>query len=133
MQAKVCLFLAAALFSLSVYGQERGNLGIGYDEGLAAKYYFTDRMGAEVSLGLEYLGGYDATANNNGGQDPETNGSFGAAFLFSVFKSQHAYLDIMAQMAYAHDDTRDPNDVGDRDWGFLRMMWVTAIGAFSVW
>jgi hypothetical protein len=121
MKKTIVAFLAAGLLASSLFAQDRGKLGIGYDEGLAGKYYFTEKIGAEASLGYEYLGGYSGTPNNGGTVNSETNVSFGAAFLFNLFKSQYAYLDLLGQIAVAHDGTRFPDGIGDRNWGFLRI------------
>lgn len=74
-------------------------------------------MGAQFSVGLEVLGGWD-----NAREDVETEADFSVAgaFLYNVIASRLVYVDAVGQIGMARDDTRDPNDIGDRVYGFLR-------------
>jgi hypothetical protein len=101
--------------------------GAGYDEGLAARFFFNDRMGVQASLHLEYLGGYDETSNTlalgeiNNLKEPETHVGFGAAFLFNLFSHDKVLVDAMGQVIVYHLDGGREDDEGDRMLGFLRI------------
>lgn len=104
---------------------DRGRLGLGYDEGIAARFFFTDILGAQLSVGFEHLGGYDAyTVDGNqihGAREDQTDWSIGGAFIVSILGTRWVYADALAQIAYAHDDTGDPDDLGDRGMVFFRV------------
>jgi hypothetical protein len=94
-------------------GQQRGPLGLGYDEGIACRFFFSERIGIQGSIGFEQQGEYN-------GNESETDFSIGGAFLFTILGTQYIYLDAVGQVAFAHDDTNAPNDAGDRNLGFFR-------------
>lgn len=106
-------------FTASVNAQDRPKLGVGYEEGLAMRYFFTDRFGGQFNIGLKYLGGHDAYGTT-AAENSEADAGFGGAFLVNLFKSQYVNMDAMGQLAFAYDDTRNDNDVGDRTWVFMR-------------
>jgi hypothetical protein len=119
--AKAAVVSAICLIGVSAsFAQDRPNLGIGYDEGIAGRYFFADRMGVQLNVGLEMLGGHDALANVHPAENPETNSGVGLAFLYTLFSSDIVYLDGIAQFAVAYDGKRSDNDIGDRTYVFLR-------------
>ena len=95
----------------------RGSFGVGYDEGLAARLFFTEKMGAQLSVGLEVLGGWDNAREDVG---TEADFSVAGAFLYNVIASRLVYVDALGQIGMARDDTRDPDGIEDRVYGFLR-------------
>ncbi len=119
MQKAIISVLLVLACSAGLWAQERGRIGIGYDEGLAARYFFGYKTGVQASLGFEHLGGYDNTSAGN--LESEDNFSLGMGFLYNFFKSEHVNLDGLAQLVYFHDGVRDPDDVDGREWIFLRV------------
>lgn len=104
----------------SIASDNPRRFGAGYDEGLAARFFFTQRMGVQAGIHVEYLGGYSETTNNGGALHPETNVGFGAGFLFNLFSHEKLYVDALGQLLIFHDDARDRDDVGDRTYGIFR-------------
>jgi len=117
LQSVVFIFILTG----SLFAGERARFGLGYDEGIAVRYFFSDQMGIQAGLSFENLGGYDATPNNGGRLEPETNFGLSGAFLFTLFGGEHIYLDGFGQIAVAHNGTRDPNDLGDRNLVLVRL------------
>jgi hypothetical protein len=100
---------------------DRERIGVGYDEGLAARFFITDRIGVQAGIGFEHLGGYDQTANNGARRIPETDFSVAVGGIFSIVSGDWVYLDAILQGAVAHDDSPDdPAEVGDRNEYFIR-------------
>jgi hypothetical protein len=116
------VLLLVVFGTILCFGQERAKLAIGYDEGLAGRFFIADNMAVQASLGFERLGGYDSTANNGGSLESETNLSFAGGFLFNLFSSEFVFLDALGQMAIAHDGTRSDDGIGSRNWFFIRGM-----------
>jgi len=119
----LCLSGFAAVFGQSVTRR----FAAGYDEGLAARFFFNDRMGLQASLHYQYLGGYDETVNtqqlNNipDVQDPETDAGLGVAFLFNLFTNDKVLVDAVGQVIVYHDGAAEESDYGDRNVIFLRI------------
>jgi hypothetical protein len=109
--------LVAVVGAYAEYGDgARGRIGIGYDEGLAGRFFFTERMGAQLSIGFEQIGESDNTS------ETETDVSFAGAFLYNLLATQYVYLDAMAQLAMVADDAADnPPGVNDRTDIYLRV------------
>jgi hypothetical protein len=116
MGEKICLCITAAavLAGAQVMEGNRGRIGVGYDEGLAGRFFFTKKIGVQASIGMERLGEYEQN-------EEEYNVSFGGAFLYNFFSSTYIYLDGMAQLAVVHDGSRAPDDIGDITWLFIRI------------
>jgi hypothetical protein len=118
----VCGFSAFAQLSSG----NRGHFGIGYDEGLAGRFFFTDNMGVQASIGFQHLGAYDVVDNSTA---PATTVhyasaddiSFAGAFIYNFLSTQWVYLDALGQMAYAYHNTRNTNDINDRGTFFFRL------------
>jgi hypothetical protein len=104
----------------------RGHFGVGYDEGLAGRFFFTDNMGVQASIGFEHLGAYDVV---NSSATPATTDhyasaddiSFAGAFIYNFLSTQWVYLDALGQMAYAYHNTRSADDINDRGTLFVRL------------
>jgi len=95
--------------------------GVGYDEGIAARFFFNDRMGVQASVHFQYLGGYDRNDYNHGPQYEETDVGLGAAFLFNLFSHDFILLDGIGQVIVMHDGASERSDYGDRIRGYLRV------------
>lgn len=111
--------LMVLVCAASLWAQDRGRLGLGYDEGLAVRYFFNDQMGLQAAMGLEILGESDLAGASN--QYSAADVSLSAGLVYNFLRSEYVNLDGLAQLAFRHDDQRDPSDVGDRDYVFLRV------------
>ena len=102
--------------------------GAGYDEGIAARFFFTDRMGVQASLNFQYLGGYDETPNTrelnyiSDVQHPETDVGFGAGFILNLFSHDKVLIDAMGQIIAYHDGDNQSSNYGDRMYGVMRIV-----------
>jgi hypothetical protein len=115
----VVAMAAVASFSQILDGN-RGRFGVGYEEGLAARFFFLENMGAQLSVGFEHLGGYDGPRPTPGDVESATDVSVMGGFIFTILGTKYVYVDAVGMLGFAHDGTRDPDDIDDRNWVFFR-------------
>ena len=120
--------LALLICSVTLMAQvgpgNRGRIGVGYDEGLAGRFFFTDKIGAQLSVGMSHIGGYDITFTNGQATQfalSQTDFSIAGAFVYNFFGSEWVYIDGLGQLAYAFDDAPDAGDLNDRNLFFFRI------------
>ena len=129
---KMLLSISILILAFSAFSQEsrdvystgvelpQRKIGIGYDEGISARYFINSKMGVLATIAFENLGGYDSTANNGGSLESETNFGMGVGFLYNLFQKNKIIVDALGQFLYYYDGGPSSNGVGSRNHIFFR-------------